>query len=247
MLAVVAMLAMSGCLTECQAIGLGAVGGTGSGVAVNPYTCTNTAVTACPANKICRVAIHGDSMSQEPYSPNTPWSTRLRTSLETALGDTCVLVDNFATSGDETADQLADWNNTARARSPDIVITWIGVNDIANGDGAGTDEIDAAETNIDEIHDEAQADGAYVINLGGTPFKNNTFGWWSAGRQTQMDSWLTARAAASNVDVYLDAYGTLESASVADQIDDDKDRGDLLHPNNTGYVDILELVEGALY
>lgn len=211
-----------------------------SGVYAAPGgSCSNAAVSACPAGGECRVLVLGDSQSSLNDSSYDLWTEQLEAELVSQLGGGCVTVVNTASPGQTTTGADGFWQTAKAPQNFDILITWIGHNDMVSGGDTAANTL----TRIDAIHAAANTDSMTVYNLGTFPWKNGA--GWTSGYQTTLDTYRTDLAADGTIN-YLDAYDTLEDPANADELLAAYDNGDGVHLNQAGHNAIAALVEAAV-
>jgi len=113
--------------------------------------------------------------------------------------------------------------------TPEYVVVWLGVNDLANDVATAT-----IESNLQAIYTAISDTGAKVIAVNVTPWKGSAA--WSAARQTETDAlnaWIAGTA--TDIDYNIDMYSLLEDPDVDDTLLPAYDDGGNIHLSTDGY------------
>jgi len=133
---------------------------------------------------------------------------------------------------------MANSANWVGGKRPDILIIRGGVNDVNTGNSATT-----MTGRINSLITFARTAQLIPVVLTPPPYKTNS--GWSAGEQTEYDSYMTSLLARSDI-IVVDTYTLLEDDAVADTLLPAYDGGDGLHPNSTGYAAMATLINTSI-
>lgn len=214
-------------VTECGAVGGGAVGGAPVATpAVNAACAALRAGGECPSAGHCKIAIVGDSIPTRP----APGSNDLGTNLQALLTADCATVDNFASSGHHCDSVVAtQYPDNVEGNGYHVIINNCGVNDL-NGSYTAASTLSDRESIAASVLAE---DGPLLLDLSVMPWGGFTS--HTAAKQTETDSLNVSLSTPINAATqYLDTYTGMEDDVVPDALEADYDSGDGLHPGSAG-------------
>jgi len=172
----------------------------------------------------------GDSLSA---TSSIDWVTQMTPRIPAGIS-----VVNVATTGNNSAQIMAQWRTYAQTATPLRVFVLGGINDIRIGTSAAT-----SFASLSFIYADAAARGVSVIALPTLPFGLNVN--WTAGRQTELLALRTSIQGAS-VSQVIDLYTPMGQSGLPEQLATAYDSGDGLHPNNVGALNMANTVATAL-
>ena len=187
---------------------------------------------ALPVTAI-KIEAEGDSITQG-YSP-TPWPQVIQP-------DPGSTINNHAVSGTYTSDMLTRWASY-KGGGANWFIMLGGINDITHDVAIAT-----TKANLAQMWSEAKALGMSVIAMTTTPFKNNSYGLWTTGRQAVQDdlnAWIRSTADANGY-LLVDVYNLLVDPVNANTLLPAYDSGDHLHPSQAGNIVIGNAINALL-
>lgn len=197
---------------------------------------------AAPAQAVTTIAFLGDSLTATAVSrAPIPWSHLIEVSLNAQYPGQYACA-NYGTGGHTAAQNLTTWTNNIRGRGVDVLVVLTGINGIVLDQTGAT-----VWTSINQIVDEAKADGLTVVLITTTPFGN--YIGWTAGRQTELDSLLTSIRAEGGVtllDLYPSWEELVDGGGGSDDLRADYDVGDGSHFNTAAQAALAAAVETAL-
>jgi lysophospholipase L1-like esterase len=124
------------------------------------------------------IAALGDSLTSAPgYLGTLAWPEKLDASLADST------VTNYGVAGKTTADQLPTFESSIRYGVYNTFCLLLGTNDIR----LGTVTKEQCLANLEQMWNEAAAEGMVVVAVTILPHKNETYGYWDLDKQSQLE------------------------------------------------------------
>lgn len=179
----------------------------------------------------------GASHTQGQPPSMVPYPTQLQQLLTDRY-----LVRNFGISGHRTGQALDRWRNRVRPASPDVVVVWVGSNDLFN-------DVPTAEAfaNLETIVSEAVGDGASVL-VATIPPMGKRAGWTPAiqANLEQYNDWIRHLPSTHPGVLVIDTYSAMGLPEQPHILRPEYDSGDGLHHTTAGAAVMAQLVYEAL-
>lgn len=215
----IALLGLSGCLTECGAIGGGSIGQSRP-VAGGTSVCDGLrAGGICPTSGFCRIALVGDSIMRRP----DPTTDDVATNLLDRLVNQCAVVDSYAADGNTCAMVLStQYPDNVQGEGYHVVINNCGVNDLA-----GTRDSADVISDREALAALVAADGSRLLDQSINPWGG------TAPELAETDIVNAELATPVNAStVYVDTHTLMDNGSGG--LDAAYDSGDGTHQNSAG-------------